>query len=40
MYIHEKQGGRRRHDALLDGFKIVVNECNLRDFGFTGSEFT
>lgn len=40
MYAHEKQGGRRHEQVLLEGFKKVVYDSGLCDLGFLGSEFT
>ncbi|KAL8132598.1 hypothetical protein AgCh_008177 [Apium graveolens] len=40
MYAHENQGGRRHPEMLLEGFLRVVNECNLSDLSYSGSEFT
>lgn len=40
MYLHEKRGGRRHPEVLLEGFRTAVNDCHLCDLGFLGSEFT
>ncbi|XP_042968981.1 uncharacterized protein LOC122301651 [Carya illinoinensis] len=40
MFHHEKQGGNPKPDAQLSVFRDVVEECELRDLGFTGYRFT
>ncbi|XP_065623699.1 uncharacterized protein LOC136065014 [Quercus suber] len=36
----EKQGGAIRSQQQMDGFRNAINNCNLRDLGFNGSNFT
>ncbi|KAL8133796.1 hypothetical protein AgCh_009020 [Apium graveolens] len=40
MYEHEKKGGRKCDNRVLEGFKEAVFDSNLIDIGFMGSEFT
>ncbi|XP_074327603.1 uncharacterized protein LOC141665516 [Apium graveolens] len=40
MFAHEKSGGRSQPSRLMEGFRSAVNECELLDLGFVGSEFT
>lgn len=40
MYAHEKRGRRGHSNAMLEGFRETVNDCQLNDLGFTGNEFT
>ena len=38
--MSEKQGGTQRSQNQMDGFRNVINLCNLRDLGYNGSDFT
>lgn len=40
MYDHEKKGGGMHPRWLMEGFKKMINECNLMDMGYSGSEYT
>lgn len=40
MYDHEKKGGRKRDNMLLEGFKEAVQDSRLIDLGSVDNEFT
>ncbi|XP_042962454.1 uncharacterized protein LOC122296722 [Carya illinoinensis] len=40
MFHHEKQGGNPKPDSQIAAFRDVVEECELRDLGFSGYKFT
>lgn len=38
--MSEKQGGAKRSQNQMEGFKNEINLCNFRDLGYNGSDFT
>ncbi|MFQ6671653.1 hypothetical protein Gotur_036121 [Gossypium turneri] len=40
LYGAEKQGGLPREEGRMEAFRTVLEDCNLRDMGFSGRWFT
>lgn len=40
LFSHEKKGGAPRSQAQMDKFRWAIEECGLRDLGFSGDKFT
>lgn len=36
----EKSGGRQRDRSAMESFRVVLDDCNLKDINFSGSIFT
>jgi hypothetical protein len=40
LYGHEKEGGRPKAQACMEGFRETLVFCNLEDLGYEGDKFT
>ena len=40
LYLHEKEGGARRPDRMMQEFREALVDCQLDDMGFMGDQFT
>lgn len=40
LYSHEKEGGARRPDRMMQEFREALVDCQLDDMGFMGDQFT
>lgn len=40
LYQNEKLGGARRNEKQMESFREVMQDCKLRDLGFTNGKYT